>query len=210
MANGIRIGTTTINDVKRGASQVSAVYQGTNLIWPLPSPTPTPTPTPTKTSTPTPTPTPTKTPTPTPTPTKTPTPTPTPVYVLRVYELGNARGQIIATSNITFNYINSLGNAASATLNTSTVGYAPIIARAGSVVQVSGDFARGQIIDLGVYSPSLCTTKTIKNLLTGVLITVSWRNCSDLNQSTALNGGQTQAIQMRAGISMRSGMYMFP
>ena len=47
MASGIKIGISTMSDIKKGTSQVSAVYQATNLIWPIPSPTPTPTPTPT-------------------------------------------------------------------------------------------------------------------------------------------------------------------
>lgn len=62
--------------LKAGTSNVTGVYVGTNLIWPLI--TPTPTITPTSTFTPTPTNTPTVTPTNTQTPTVTPTLTVTP------------------------------------------------------------------------------------------------------------------------------------
>jgi hypothetical protein len=61
--------------LKAGTSNVTGVYVGTNLIWPLI--TPTPTITPTSTFTPTPTSTPTVTPTNTQTPTTTSTNTPT-------------------------------------------------------------------------------------------------------------------------------------
>ena len=75
-------GISRINNVIKGTTQLTAIYKGTDLIWPsvlTPTPTPTNTQTPTNTITSTPTVTPTNTITPTITesPTSTPTETPT-------------------------------------------------------------------------------------------------------------------------------------
>jgi hypothetical protein len=190
----------------------------TNTSTPTNTPSITPTRTPAVTPTPTGTPpvTPTRTPAVTPTPTRTPpvtptnTPSPTFVPVIRVYEVGNAKGELQSSFNIVFQYVNRLGTTTTETLVPNTgSSYRPIIAREGTVTWISGELDRFEVINLGVYSPSLCTTKRIKNI-SGVSKTVSWQNCSNLTQSLTLAAGASQNISMRAGITMAGGMYMFP
>ena len=200
----------------------SVTQTRTPSVTPTTTPSVTPTNTPTRTVTPTVTRTPTGTPrstppvTPTRTPTRTPaatptnTPSPTFVPVIRVYEVGNAKGQLQASFNIVFQYRRPDNVLQTETLVPNAGGaYRAVIARQGTVAWVSGDGDRFEVIDLGVYSPTLCTTKTIKNI-SGASKTVSWQNCSNQTQSLRLTAGQQRAISMRAGISMVGGMYMFP
>jgi len=183
---------------------------------PTETPTNTPTSTPTETPSVTPTSTPTETPsvTPTNTPTSTPipvTPTPTssPVYVVKLYMVGNAKDQIADSGNINYDFIDQLGNSSSGSLG-GTIGYRSVVAREGTIVRTSGSSARFEVIDLGVYSDLMCSTKTIRNLA-APLKSFNYTNCSGLTATINASAGVNLSISWRAaGLNLPQGMYMFP
>lgn len=183
MANGIKIGTLTFTQGYIGNTPLIAVYQGTNLIWPIPTPTPTPSPTPT------------------------PTPTPTPAPTYRYYQLGNCAGGTPASFDIFFSYINTAGNSATASVNLTNASYRAIIAQTGSVTITGGDTARAQIIDLGAWPGNVNTTKSITNL-GGSVRTISYVNCSGLVDSVTFSPGQTRSVCFRNGITLPYQMYI--
>lgn len=182
MANGIKIGSLTFTQGYIGNTPLIAVYQGSNLIWPIPTPTPSPTPTPT------------------------PTPTPAPTY--RRYLLGNAAEGIPSSTSISFSYINTGGSIRTGTLNTSNSAYTSINAQSGSINVIGGDASRFQIFDLGPWPADANTTKRIYNIVGGNLRTVSYTNCSGLVDSFSLNGGQNTLICFRNGITLPWGLYI--
>jgi hypothetical protein len=180
----------------------------TPTVTPTNTPTSTPTETPGLTPTETPSVTPTNTPTSTPIPV-TPTPTSSPVYVVKLYMVGNAKDQIADSGTINYDYINQLGNSSSGSLG-GTIGYRSVVAREGTIVRTSGSSARFEVIDLGVYSDLMCSTKTIRNLA-APLKSFSYTNCSGLSATINASAGVNLSISWRAaGLSLPQGMYMFP
>ena len=177
---------------------------------PLPTPTPTVTSTVTPSITPTITQTSSLTPTPTLTPTKTLTPTPSPTPIVKLYAIQNTKGEQYPTGNATFQRTSPGGAVSNITCNTTTAGLRIIIALAGSVSIVSQSCADcAQIIDLGVYSPTTCVTKTLKNLTT---VNKQWfyTNCSGLGDSKTVTSLSTTTLSWRGTWDAPYGMYMVP
>lgn len=184
MANGIKIGTLTFTQGYIGNTPLIAVYQGTNLIWPIPTPTPTPSPTPT------------------------PTPTPTPAPTYRRYLLGNAAEGIPSSTSISYSYTNTGGGVSTGSLNTSNAAYRTINAQTGSVSVTAGDASRFQIIDLGPWPTDSNTTKRIYNIIGGSSPVVFYTNCSGLVDSFSLGSGANTLVCFRNGITLPWGYYI--
>lgn len=187
MANGIRVGSSTFTQGFMGTDPLTAVYQGTNLIWPIVTPTPTPTPTIT--------------------PTPTPSPTPTPITYSR-YQLGNCAGGIPSSTDITFSYTNTSGNPSSITLNRTNASYRAINAQTGTVVRTAGDSERAQIILLGSFPANADVTKSITNLSDSNSRTISYTRCDGLVDTLTWSPNQTRTICFRNGITLPYQMYI--
>ncbi len=218
--------TPTPTNTQTPTNTITPTNTVTPTITPTPSVTETPTNTPTNTQTPTPsitasvtpsitptqtpTITPTVTPTNTVTPTKTLTPTPSPTPIVKLYAIQNTKGEQYPTGNATFQRTSPGGAVSNITCNTTTAGLRIIIALEGSVSIVSQSCADcAQIIDLGVYSPTTCVTKTLKNLTT---VNKQWfyTNCSGLGDSKTVTSLSTTTLSWRGTWDAPYGMYMVP
>ena len=123
--------------------------------------------------------------------------------------VGNAKDQIADSGTITYDYITQLGNSSSGSLG-GTIGYRSVVAREGTIVRTSGSSARFEVIDLGVYSGLMCSTKTIRNLA-APLKSFNYTNCSGLSATIHASAGVNLSISWRAaGLNLPQGMYMFP
>jgi hypothetical protein len=180
--------------LKAGTSNVTGVYVGTNLIWPLITPTPTITPTstftPTPTNTTTVTPTNTLTPTNTPTVTRTPTVTPTPSGVVPtityVTNTSNTANQNSYTfSSVNFGGVGFVIIAVSSWQSSGTIGITSVTIGGVTATSLRGASSTGTVVALyGATVSSSSGNVVINYTATQTKCAIGVYRCENLSSTT--------------------------